>query len=178
MHKVICYVCGQTFDRDKVQAVKVNGRRYAHAACCPENTDLVPMTAAAPANPDLEKLKSYISSLFGESCNWPLTMKYIKKYTEEDGYSYSGILKSLVYFYEVKGNPVSKKDRNSIGIVPFVYKDAYNYYYSIFLAKQQNQEKDISLLVHKTKEVTIKPPKIKKKIKLFNFEEGEAEDGE
>ena len=34
--------------------------------------------------------------------------KQIKQYIEENNYTYSGIHKSLTYFYEVKGNPVSK----------------------------------------------------------------------
>ena len=33
-HRVKCYYCGITFDRDKVvDCVKVNGSRYAHLEC-------------------------------------------------------------------------------------------------------------------------------------------------
>ena len=35
-HIVKCAVCGNKFDRDKVQAVKVGARRYAHYSCCKE----------------------------------------------------------------------------------------------------------------------------------------------
>jgi hypothetical protein len=45
-------------------------------------------------------------------------------------YTYSGIHRSLEYFYEVKGNSLDKAN-GGIGIVPFVYQDAYNYYYSL-----------------------------------------------
>ena len=38
----------------------------------------------------------------------------------------------------VVGN-VGTPSNGSIGIVPFVYKDAYNYYLSIFLANDQNK---------------------------------------
>ena len=75
------------------------------------------------------------------------------------------MLKSLIYFYEVKGNSTEKAN-GGIGIVPFVYKDAYRYYYSIFLAKNQNKEKDLSIF-QKSREVVIKPPTLRKKIKLF-----------
>ena len=35
-HKVKCYYCGQTFDRDKVLFVRVGQRRYAHMECAKE----------------------------------------------------------------------------------------------------------------------------------------------
>ena len=91
--------------------------------------------------------------------------KQIKDFQQEYGYTYSGMLKSLIYFYEVKGNSTEKAN-GGIGIVPFVYKDAYRYYYSIFLAKNQNKEKDLSIF-QKSREVVIKPPTLRKKIKLF-----------
>ena len=97
----------------------------------------------------------------------------IKKYKEENGYSYSGILKSLVYFYDVKHNS-KEKANNSIGIVPFCYQDAYNYYYSLFLAQQATQDKT---LITKVKEIIIKPPKMRGTKQQF-FDLGECEDEE
>lgn len=32
-HKVICTICKQEFDRDKIPAILVKTRRYAHATC-------------------------------------------------------------------------------------------------------------------------------------------------
>lgn len=32
-HLVKCYYCGEQFDRDKVEHVKANARRYGHATC-------------------------------------------------------------------------------------------------------------------------------------------------
>ena len=94
--------------------------------------------------------------------------KQIKTYTNDMKYSYSGILKSLIYFYEVKNNPIDKSN-GSIGIVPFVYKDAYNYYLSIFLANDQN--KNITF-IQKVKEYIIKPPKKRgTKNKLLDWSE-------
>ena len=80
--------------------------------------------------------------------------KQLKKYKEEQGYSYTGILKSLIYFYEVKANSTDKAN-GSLGIVPYVYQDAYNYYYSLFMAQQGTLNKE---LVIKEKEITIRPP--------------------
>ena len=114
------------------------------------------------------QLNNYINELFKDQANWAMIKKQIKTYTNDMKYSYSGILKSLIYFYEVKNNPIDKSN-GSIGIVPFVYKDAYNYYLSIFLANDQN--KNITF-IQKVKEYIIKPPKKRgTKNKLLDWSE-------
>ena len=52
--------------------------------------------------------------------------KQIKQYREEYNYTYSGIRKALIYHYEIKGGDKSKAN-GGIGIVPYVYENAYNY---------------------------------------------------
>ena len=163
-HYCICPKCNTRFDRDKVQSVKIGARRYGHATCYPENKDFVPL--AAEADPDMDKLKDYINKLYGDSANWALINRQIKKFKEENGYSISGILKSLIFFYEIKKNPV-EKSQGGIGIVPYCYQDAYNYYYALYVAQLNNKDKTIQTNI---KEITIKPPKGKKrKLKLFNL---------
>ena len=170
-HLVICSKCGKQFDRDKVQAVKSGARRYAHYECMPEG-ELVPLPQTKE-DEGLIQLKQYIDKLFGNSANWPLIMKQIKTFKEENGYTYSGMLKSLTYFYDIKGNHV--ENSKGIGIIPFAYKDAYNYYYSLFLAQSQNEKVDFKEITSKVREITIKPPCIQKKIKMFNEEEEDNE---
>ena len=162
-HYVICSVCKQRFDRDKVQAVKTGARRYAHYRC-KQDGELVPLPKQE-IDEDLIELENYIKKLLKEDFINAKVRKQIKDFQQQYGYSYSGMLKSLIYFYEVKGNSTEKAN-GGIGIVPFVYKDAYRYYYSIFLAKNQNKEKDLSIF-QKSREVVIKPPTLRKKIKLF-----------
>lgn len=173
MHYVICKVCGKRFDRDVVQAVKAGPRRYAHQTCLPTG-EIVPLPQT---DPDLVKLEEYIKKLLGKEYNRARVKKQIKDFVEENHYSYSGILKSLVYFYEVKGNS-SEKANGGIGIVPFVYQDAYNYYYDLFLAQSRNETKDVAEMVSKTKEITIRPPERPVTKRFFNFleEEEEVED--
>ena len=117
-HNVICPKCGIKFDRDKIQAVKISARRYGHATCYPDNKNFVECPNLE--SNDLIQLKDYIGTLFGENANWAMINKQIKKYKEENGYSYSGILKSLVYFYDVKHNS-KEKANNAISIVPYIY---------------------------------------------------------
>jgi len=169
-HLVICTKCGKQFNRDKIQAVRTGARRYAHAICDPNNTDFVPLVDEKQEDKDLIKLNDYINKLFGKSANWAQIKRQLKIYTTENHYSYSGIMKSLIYFFEVKGNSIDKAN-GALGIVPFVYQDAFNYYYSLFIAQSQNENKDIQNFVTKVKEVVIPPPEIKIPKRLFNLDD-------
>lgn len=54
--------------------------------------------------------------------------------------------------------------------MPFVYQDAYNYYYSLWLAQQRNENKDLSYYKPKTIEVKITSPEREPlKRKRFTF---------
>lgn len=169
-HYVICSVCGQRFNRDVVQAVKSGARRYAHQTCLPSG-EIVPLPQV---DTELTKLVEYVQQLLGKEYNAARVKKQIKDFKDEYGYSYSGMLKSLVYFYEVKGNSKDKAN-GGIGIVPFIYNDAYNYYLNLFLANQQNINKDIKSYTSKVKEITIKVPTVDFPKKLFNLDD-EVED--
>ena len=172
-HYVICSVCKQRFDRDKVQAVKTGARRYAHYRC-KQDGELVPLPKQE-IDEDLIELENYIKKLLKEDFINAKVRKQIKDFQQQYGYSYSGMLKSLIYFYEVKGNSTEKAN-GGIGIVPFVYKDAYNYYYDLFLAKQQNKEKDVKTITHKVKEIIIKLPTVNIPKKLFDLDDDDDEE--
>jgi hypothetical protein len=99
----------------------------------------------------------------------PRVKRQISNFIDQYNFTYSGIMKSLEYFYIVKENPLEKAN-GGIGIVPYVYQDAYNYYYALWEAGQKNQNKNISDFVPKEKVITISPPQRKlKKRKLFTF---------
>ena len=120
-------------------------------------------------NKDREELYDYIMKLFNISFVDPKIQKQIKKYIEENNYTYSGIKKALVYFFEIKGNSVEKAN-GGIGIVPYVYTQAYNYYYSLWLAQQKNEDKVVQEYIPKVKEIVIPiPEKNPRKRKLFSF---------
>ena len=168
-HMVKCTVCGESFDRDKVQAVKSGARRYAHYTCLPEG-ELVPLPNAV-VDQDLVDLENYIKNLLGDDYNPARVKKQIKDYKNEYNYSYSGMLKALVWFYEVKGNSIEKAN-GGIGILPFVYQDAYNYYYSLYLAQLVNEEKDVNQYKTKVREIVIKSPSVAgKPVRLFDLGE-------
>ena len=75
----------------------------------------------------------------------------------------------MFYFYEVKRNSLDKSN-DGIGIVPWVYQEAYNYYYSLWEAQNRNQNKVIDDYKPNEIIITIPPPRRKlKKSKLFSF---------
>lgn len=165
-HMVICAICKEKFDRDKVKCVKYGSRRYAHFQCYPEGEEVI-----LPSIVDEDKvaLEEYIKKLYGIKKLGPVMNKQIKQFIEENDYTYSGIRKTLLYFYEIQHHTIEEKYKNSLGIVPYVYAEACQYFYSLYLAEQANKDK---VCIDREKIVTIKSPKPKvKKVKLFNLEE-------
>ena len=79
--------------------------------------------------------------------------------------------------YDIKKNPIDKSN-GGIGIVPYVYQQAYRYYYSLWEAQQKNENKVIKEYVPKVKEIVIPVPQRKaKKRKMFSFLDEEIENG-
>ena len=84
------------------------------------------------------------------------------------------MLKALKYWYDVKQHPVDL-DRG-VGIIPYIYKNAYDYYLALYLADQENQTKNFDDYIPKDIEVKIQPPERQLvKRKLFTFLDEEIE---
>lgn len=166
-HYVKCLYCGKTFNRDKEPTIKVNGRRYAHKECSEQHERENPIPQKSQEEIDLEALENYIMKLFNETYVNARIRKQLKEYKDKYNYTYSGILKTLIYWYEVKGNSIEKANKG-IGIVPYIYEDASKYYYTLYVAKLANENKDIKIYKPKEKVIKISLPKVKtKKIKLL-----------
>lgn len=161
------------------QYTKPRSNRYAHTNC--EHPEYQPeyleklasekksIEQAQQEEEDKKKLEKYIMELFQVEYLNPRIRKQINQYINEYKYTYSGILKALKYFYEVKGNSIEKSN-GGIGIVPYIYKDSYNYYYDLWLAHQVNEDKEIQQYVPKVIEIVIPLPKRQPyRRKLFSF---------
>ena len=163
-HIVKCAICGMSFDANVEPFIKVSSRRYAHQKCSENKEENL-----SQLEKDKEALDQYIMKLFNITYIDPRIRKQIKQYIEEYHYTYSGVLKALVYHYEIKGGDIDKAN-GALGIVPYVYQKAYNYYYSLWEAQQKNKEKIIEHYVPKVKEIIIPVPERKiKKRKNFSF---------
>lgn len=166
-HYVKCPKCGETFDRDIIQAVRINGRRYGHAKCYPDNNNFVPLVEKKIS--EEQKIKNYAKSILKEQYVAARVNKQIKDFLAE-GYTASGILKTLIYWYEIKHNDISKA-MGGIGIVPYVYKQALDYYYNLYLAEIANVDKDIDEYRPKEIFISIDLPKKEKELKLWEDED-------
>ena len=166
-HYVKCPKCGETFDRDIIQAVRINGRRYGHAKCYPDNNNFVPLVEKKIS--EEQKIKNYAKSILKEQYVAARINKQIKDFLAE-GYTASGILKTLIYWYEIKHNDISKA-MGGIGIVPYVYKQALDYYYNLYLAEMANVDKDIDEYRPKEIFISIDLPKKEKEVKLWEDED-------
>lgn len=176
-HRVKCYYCGGVFDRDKKPAILVpnTARRYAHEDCYE-----ISQKQTKEIENDKLSLESYIKKLFKVDFVPPLAQKQIKQYVTEKNYSYSGILKTLKYHYEIKNGDIDKAHQG-IGIVPFRYQEAYQYWFSVWQAQQENKrilDKENSILIPKKIEIHITSPKrniMGQKKAPFSFLEEELE---
>ena len=149
----------------------INSRRYAHLTCAEKNKK-----EKTKEEIDKENLQKYIKQLFGLSTLSAKINKQIDRFVKENQYTYSGIHRSLIYFYEIKRNSVDKANE-SLGIVPWIYDEAKRYYYNLWLAQQKNSDKVIEDYKPNEIIITISPPERKvKKRKIFSFLDKENKD--
>lgn len=169
LDNVICKYCNKPMNRKDEDCVALGNGKYAHKKCV-EIEDSRELT-------EQEKLERYIMKLFGTDYVHQRVKRQINDFIQQYNYTYSGIRKSLVYWYEVKGNSIDKAN-GGIGIVPYIYQDAYRYYYALWEAKQKNKDKDIES--YKPEEIVVRipaPQRNIKKRKLFTFLDEEEGNG-
>ena len=168
-HLVKCLYCGETFDISVEPFEKPRVNRYAHTKCFKEH-----QTQKTQEEIDYDNLVIYLKQLFGKPGQ--KVWRQLKQYKEEYNYTYSGIHKTLIWWYEIKHNNI--EDANGgIGIVPYIYEDATKYYYALYLAQLMNQEKDIEHYEAPVREFCIQIPESKPRLpRLFRIHnEGESE---
>lgn len=167
-----CFWCSQAIkpsDTDVMELPNMFGR-YAHIKCAKEH----------PAD-DREKFKVYIIQLYKmrNDKSWPGYLQRADKIAKDYNFTYSGMTKALEYFHKIKGNPIDPTKEPTPGIIPYVYNQAYNYYYNLWLAAEANKSKNLNDYIPKDIVVIIKSPqKQEYKRKLFTFLDEEDADAE
>lgn len=167
-HLVKCLYCGQTFDTNSEPFVKPRANRYAHKACAEAAEN-----EKTQEQKDKEALEKYILQLFNISCISPKIRKQIDLYTSDNyRYSYQQIHKALRYFYDVRQHSTEKAN-GGIGIVPYVVREAVEYYRAISEAQQKNEAViEAQQTSVPAREVHIEPPKrepFSRLARLFSF---------
>lgn len=163
---VKCKYCGNQFDRNKEPYVEVSARRYAHKECAEKQRQSI-----SKEELDYMELEKYIKKLFNMNVISAKVRKQIKDYRQTYGYTYTGIQKTLYWWFEIKRNSIEQANEG-IGIVPYVYKEAHDYYYRLYLAKMANEMVPEQLPKAKVEEIEIGIPQVYiNSPKLFKFGE-------
>ena len=167
-HLVKCLYCKEVFDAKPedmdIVWCKPRVNRYAHVECMEKERE-----GMEQDEKDFDELYRYVSKEQGSNFNFVQFKKVTDSWKKDYNYTYSGMLKSLLYFYEVKKNSKEKLKAGSIGIIPFCYTQAYNYYYDIYMAAQAAKNADFKGYTYT--EISIDAPQ--KKVlppKLFNLD--------
>lgn len=167
---VKCPYCEKLFGRkpeeENITWVKVSARRYAHKDCYDKEDKKL-----HKQEQEIDEFYEFIKTLFGPGYNFMMIDKQLKNMMKDHpNYTISGIQKTLNWFYNIQHHNV-KDSNGGIGIVPFVYNDALQYYYKLYNANKKNQV----LMKEETKveSFTIASPRIQKKKQKFSFEEDE-----
>ena len=166
---VKCVYCKKEFNKRLTPCVLVGEKKYAHTECAKQE--------ASREKTDEEKLNEYIMNLYKVDYVPPRMQKQIKQFIQQYNYTYSGMLKTLIYFYEIKGNDV-KDSYDSLGIIPYVYNKACSYYRAIWEAQQKNARKNLNDYIEtEIKVIKIPVPEctVRRRRKLFTFLDEEDE---
>lgn len=161
--KVKCPGCGAYFYKKDEPHIALKNR-YWHQSCY-DNFK----SKEDQSKKDIIALEKYICELFNIDFVNARIQKQIKNMISQYHFTYSGILGTLKYWYEVKNNSIEKAN-GGIGIVPYVYEDAKKHYETIFYAQQSNKGLKKDSFIIKEKSIIIKPPKQNKRIKTIDLE--------
>lgn len=162
-----CFYCGEQFDRNAEEWVSINARRYAHKKCHD-----AAQAGKTQEEKDYECLINYIKQIFGYALVPAKITRQITDYKKQYNFTYSGMLKALIWWFDVKKSSVEAAN-GGIGILPYIYNDAKTYYYGLYMAQLSNQNKTIH---KKVEEVEIASPRVYvQPPRLFNIGEEENE---
>jgi len=147
---VKCLYCGQQFDRDEVEYVSPQYRRYAHKECA-EYADKIHAAAQ-------EKLgKYYIKGKVN---------KDIQKFCLEDGFDMRNLWGAVHYWFYIKNIDKeidASRSGGGIGIIPWIKQEYFEHEAAQRRNKQLNVGKHIKDFVNQdTREVDFDLPPIRK----------------
>lgn len=147
-----CLYCSGEIDISKEEYCMPRTNRYAHKKCYENNY--------SPDDEFIPKIYDYLKSQ-KINYNYPECERQRIHYITKLGYTNEGVLNALKYFYSVKKQSPGKSG-NRIGIVPYVYDEAKEYYLKLTqrqkqiargLEKQIQQEDRVILVTAPEKKV-------------------------
>lgn len=142
-----CSYCGKQITTAKYKTVK--GKKY-HYECYAEMTSKAKEVEVEKkinfSGEAYQKLINYIVELYSVK---PIHQKVLKSTAQQEveriintcGYSYEGIYNSLVYYHHILGNDIY--ERVSIGIVPYIYDEAQEFFKNMKDVNEANDSRKI-----------------------------------
>ena len=94
--------------------------------------------AAVVNDPALQQLTDYLCKLFSLSELTPLLRKQLEDLHNQKGYSWQNILFAVRYWFELGEGADEEPEQASLGIIPFVYDEAVQFFKTVELAKEHN----------------------------------------
>lgn len=163
MIPVKCLLCNKNFDREKIPYVKI-GNRYAHEKC----------TLANPKKTkelfDREDFYNCIKSIYGLKYDYQMINSQAEHFIKTYGYTWYGMTKSLQWFYFVN-NGTTEKSNDGVGIIPYVYDKAKEYYKEVNTTQKKNEKIKLRQPVI---EIKSKSPRAwKQPPRMFDWEDNE-----
>lgn len=157
----VCEFCHKAVPNE--EAVSLPGDRFAHIKCYSKDE--------SQDKSDYDKLFDYIMKVYDESFVNPAKQKAIEKMIKEHGFTHSGIHGTLVYLYDIlKKRP---EDSNYLGIVPWYYTEAKEYFANKAKVNAENAKKDIENYQPQKMTIKVKErinPLKKKKLSVLDEE--------
>lgn len=163
---VKCPYCGERDDRNEMTQVK---SRWWHEECIiakrEENLamkNLPPNLEGSTPEQEYRELISYICEKYGLDRPTGQILKQIQSFSEDFEYRYKGMELALRYFFDLEQNSV--KENTGIGIVPYVYDRARNFYSKKKMIENSLTDEESEIRVFKTRKTGSR--RIKKQINM------------
>lgn len=103
---------------------------------------------------DYKNLYDYICQLYDVDILDGMILKQIKDFRDKFDYTYKGMKTTLNYFYELRGNDVANS--KGIGIIPFVYNEAKQFYWDKKQVKESLTNVDLKNFIETRNTIKIK----------------------
>lgn len=149
--KVLCQFCKML--EEKTLMTRVDDKNF-HEACAKLYTDR-------------KDLYATITRVLHLKAPGPKNIKLVEYYRDTNHFTYEGMNNALIYHYDIKRGDTAKAEER-IGIIPFVYEEAQEYYtkkklevekllQSVEKAKQIG-EQTVQVNIEKRREIKILQP--------------------
>lgn len=159
-----CPICNNYFSPDKEayklhSSGKYNGR-YFHEDCYERF-----LREGGKEEQDRAKLYAFIREQLNIEKMTQRDIIMLNKYRKDHGYTYSGMLGTLVYFTKIKGQTMT-----GVGIIPYTYDDARDYFQAQAIEQERIDQfkgeavKEVKIVMEKPKGPT--PNKLRKAISM------------